>query len=114
MSTDQPAATAPRGPALAASGGGTRAGVWLAGAAVLAFLLLWQVVAVLAASNSLPAPTTVFGRMVEEIASGVLPHHLGITLLRVVVSFAAAISSLPSSATSCGARCSSISRRSSW
>ena len=60
-------------------------------ASLLAFLLLWQVVAVLAASNSLPAPTTVFGRMVEEIASGVLPHHLGITLLRVVVSFAAAM-----------------------
>lgn len=46
MSTDHPAASAPRGPALAATGGGTRAGVWIAGAAVLAFLLLFFVLPV--------------------------------------------------------------------
>ncbi len=60
-------------------------------ASLLVFLLLWQVAAVLAQDPTVPMPATVFERIGSEIASMELPHHLGITLLRVVVSFAAAM-----------------------
>jgi iron(III) transport system permease protein len=46
MSATEVAAAGPRRPVVAARGGGTRAGVWLAGAAVLAFLLLFFVLPV--------------------------------------------------------------------
>ena len=46
MSATEVAAAGPRGPVVATSGGGVRAGVWLAGAAVLAFLLLFFVLPV--------------------------------------------------------------------
>lgn len=60
-------------------------------ASLLVFVLLWQLAAALAQSNSLPAPATVFSRVGSETLSGALPHHLGITLLRVAVSFVAAL-----------------------
>ncbi len=60
-------------------------------ASLLVFLAAWQLAAALAQTATLPAPTTVFARLGDEILSGVLPHHLGITLLRVVVSFVAAM-----------------------
>lgn len=46
MNVAPTAAAGPRGPVVATSGGGVRAGAWLAGAAVLAFLLLFFVLPV--------------------------------------------------------------------
>lgn len=50
-------------------------------------LALWQAAAMSAHSPLLPAPPDVFGVLYREIASGRLPHHLGITLARLAVSF---------------------------
>ncbi len=49
---------------------------------------LWQIAALLAHSRTLPTVTAVLARLDEEIASGALPHHLGITLFRVACAFA--------------------------
>jgi NitT/TauT family transport system permease protein len=58
---------------------------------LLVFLLLWHVAAALLQSSTLPSPGLVFARVVEETATLVLPYHLGITLSRVVISFALAM-----------------------
>jgi len=58
---------------------------------LLVFLLLWHVAAALLQSSTLPPPALVFARVVEETATLVLPYHLGITLSRVVISFAIAM-----------------------
>lgn len=50
-------------------------------------LALWQLAAMSAQSPLLPGPPEVFGVLFREIATGRLPHHLGITLARLVVSF---------------------------
>lgn len=55
------------------------------------FVAFWQTAAMLAASSSLPSPAAVVQRIVVEIISGTLLWHLGITLLRVVVSFIVAM-----------------------
>lgn len=60
-------------------------------ASLLVFVVLWHVLAVVLQSNSLPLPLTVFGRVVDETVSLVMPYHLGITLSRVVISFGAAM-----------------------
>lgn len=60
-------------------------------ASLLAFLLLWQVAALLADSSTVPPPATVFARIAAETASLALPQHLAVTLWRVTVSFAAAM-----------------------
>jgi NitT/TauT family transport system permease protein len=60
---------------------------WVRLASLLAFLALWQFVAWLLESPSLPAPAVVFGRVIDETLSLVLPWHLAITLWRVTVSF---------------------------
>ena len=60
-------------------------------ASLLVFVLLWQVAAALLQSGMLPPPLTVFGRVVDETLSLALPQHLGVTLSRVVISFAAAM-----------------------
>lgn len=58
---------------------------------LLVFVLLWQVAAIVLDSATLPAPLTVFGRVVDETVSLALPSHLAITLSRVVISFSAAM-----------------------
>ena len=58
---------------------------------ILALLAVWQVTAMLANSPLLPAPATVFALLGQEITSGRLPHHLGITLARLTVSFMLAL-----------------------
>lgn len=58
---------------------------------ILALLAVWQVTAMLANSPLLPAPATVFAVLGQEITSGRLPHHLGITLARLTVSFMLAL-----------------------
>jgi NitT/TauT family transport system permease protein len=60
---------------------------WLRLASLAGFLVVWQVAAMLFASSTLPAPALVFRRVFDEMLSGVLPLHLGITLARVAVSF---------------------------
>ena len=58
---------------------------------LLVFVLLWQVAAIVLDSSTLPAPLTVFGRVVDETVSLALPSHLAITLSRVVIGFSAAM-----------------------
>lgn len=58
---------------------------------LLAFLALWQGLAVYLNSSVLPAPETVAHVFWRETLSGQLPYHLGVTLLRLVSSFAVAM-----------------------
>ena len=58
---------------------------------ILALLALWQAAAVTVNSALLPNPSTVFELLGHEILSGRLPHHLGITLARLAVSFTIAL-----------------------
>ncbi|WP_246265366.1 ABC transporter permease [Aromatoleum diolicum] len=60
---------------------------WVRLASLGGFLLMWHVAAMLFDSTTLPAPVVVFRRMLDEMLSGLLPLHLGITLARVAVSF---------------------------
>ncbi|MDD5036840.1 MAG: ABC transporter permease [Methylococcaceae bacterium] len=58
----------------------------------LLFLAFWQGLAVILASPALPAPQAVFQVLYQEIRSGNLPFHLGVTLARLAVSFVLAMS----------------------
>jgi NitT/TauT family transport system permease protein len=58
---------------------------------MLGFFLVWQILAMALASRTLPTPVTVFQVLWEQSVSGKLPHHLGITVLRLTVSFAIAM-----------------------
>ena len=64
---------------------------WLRSLSLLAFVGVWQGVAMLLDSGLLPAPGAVAVRMMAETGTGELPFHLGATLARVVVSFAVAM-----------------------
>lgn len=57
----------------------------------LAFLALWQGLAVYVDSNTLPTPSVVAKVFWLACVSGQLPLHLGVTLLRLLVSFAIAM-----------------------
>ena len=58
---------------------------------LLAFLALWQGLAVYLNSNTLPPPAAVAEVFRQGCVSGQLPFHLGVTLLRLVVSFTIAM-----------------------
>lgn len=58
---------------------------------LLMLLVLWQGVALLAASPNLPAPAAVFAFIGREAARGDLLPNLAITLARVAVSFTVAM-----------------------
>ena len=58
---------------------------------LLAFLAVWQSLAVYLDSNTLPAPEAVAKVFWQSCISGQLPFHLGVTLLRLVVSFTIAM-----------------------
>jgi len=58
---------------------------------LLAFLALWQSLAVCLKSTALPTPAVVAGVFWRETVSGQLPYHLGATLLRLIGSFAIAM-----------------------
>jgi NitT/TauT family transport system permease protein len=58
---------------------------------LLAFLAVWQGLAVYLNSNTLPTPETVARVFWQACESGQLPFHLGVTLLRLVVSFTIAM-----------------------
>lgn len=63
-------------------------GRWLAGlSSTLLLLMFWQCLAWLLQSPSLPAPLKVATIFWQECASGQLPYHLGVTLLRLLLSF---------------------------
>ena len=58
---------------------------------LLALIAIWQAVSMLVDNNTLPGPSVVMSVLGQEIGSGQLPYHLGITLLRLVVSFTIAM-----------------------
>jgi NitT/TauT family transport system permease protein len=59
---------------------------------LLIFALLWQGMAVFLDSPSLPAPLQVLQVLWSELRSGRLPQQLGITLVRLAISFVIAMS----------------------
>ena len=63
----------------------------LAFLSLIIFLLVWQGVAFYLDNYTLPLPLTVAHVLIEQISSGELPYHLGITLLRLIVSFTIAM-----------------------
>ena len=63
----------------------------LAFLSLVIFLLVWQGFAFYLDDYTLPLPLTVAHVLIEQIISGELPYHLGITLLRLVVSFTIAM-----------------------
>lgn len=58
---------------------------------LLALLLLWQVLATYFNSHTLPTPKAVALVFWQETLSGKLPFNLGVTLLRLLVSFTIAM-----------------------
>jgi NitT/TauT family transport system permease protein len=63
----------------------------LAFLSLIIFLLVWQGFAFYLDDYTLPLPLTVAHVLIEQITSGELPYHLGITLLRLIVSFTIAM-----------------------
>ncbi len=55
------------------------------------FLVFWQSLAVYLNNNTLPTPEVVMKVFWEGCKSGQLPFHLGVTLLRLVISFSIAM-----------------------
>jgi NitT/TauT family transport system permease protein len=61
-------------------------------ASIVGLILLWQVAALIADDpRRLPAPAAVLHAIVAYTATGELPYHLSITLLRVAASFVIAM-----------------------
>ncbi len=60
-------------------------------ASALTFLILWQCLSMLFDAGLLPSPLTVLTVLLTAITEGPLPYHLGITLLRLAVSFVTAM-----------------------
>ncbi|MFA5920484.1 MAG: ABC transporter permease [Methylococcaceae bacterium] len=58
---------------------------------LLAFLAVWQGLAVYLSSNTLPTPEAVARVFWQACVTGQLPFHLGVTLLRLLVSFTIAM-----------------------
>jgi NitT/TauT family transport system permease protein len=54
-------------------------------------LLLWELASLAANPRKLPSPQIVAGVLVDGIADGSIPYHVGITLARVAVSFVLAM-----------------------
>lgn len=54
-------------------------------------VVIWHFAATVWPSRSLPLPFDVLQAFLREVATGELPHHLGITLWRVAASFALAM-----------------------
>jgi len=64
---------------------------WLRIASAVAFIILWQVGANLAASEVLPSPIAVAAGIYTHISQGELAFHVAVTLARVAASFAIAM-----------------------
>ena len=52
---------------------------------------LWEAAALVAQNRLVPTAGAVFATLGREVLSGPLPHHLGVTLLRVAAAFLAAM-----------------------
>jgi NitT/TauT family transport system permease protein len=76
----------PRTPAVA-----LRNGAWPEALSILLLIVLWQLGAQLADSRLFPPPLSVLQSLVAEIRDGTLIGHLGITLVRVAISFVVAM-----------------------
>ena len=63
----------------------------LPGLSLLVFLAVWQGLSVYLHSNTLPSPQQVAVVFLQGCRSGQLPYHLGVTLLRLVISFSIAM-----------------------
>ncbi|MBW2476090.1 MAG: ABC transporter permease [Deltaproteobacteria bacterium] len=61
---------------------------WLNVLFLSGFFLLWQIIAQVLESSSLPAPSAVLVEFWKQLESGEMLYHLGITLWRVLVAFA--------------------------
>lgn len=66
-------------------------GVLVRAGSLLVFFTLWQLIAMWADNSLLPTPVAVLIQFWLYTVSGELPFHLGVTLLRVAVSFALAM-----------------------
>lgn len=64
---------------------------WVRILPVLVLAGIWQMVAVLLQSRTLPPPSAVIVTLWHEIVAGELAFHLGVTLGRVVISFTLAM-----------------------
>lgn len=58
---------------------------------ILALISLWHVTAMVVETRLLPTPLQVATVLLQEIESGQLPYQMGITLLRLLVSFSIAM-----------------------
>jgi len=58
---------------------------------LVVFVGIWHGMAWYINDNTLPTPVAVLQIFWQEIVSGQLPHHLGITLLRLIASFSIAM-----------------------
>ena len=58
---------------------------------LVVLLVVWQALASYINSGLLPAPATVATVFWLEFMTGQLPYHLGVTLLRLLVSFSIAM-----------------------
>ena len=63
----------------------------LAPLSFILFITLWHCLALYINDITLPTPIAVLQVFWQEIKSGQLPHHLGITLLRLIASFSIAM-----------------------
>lgn len=64
---------------------------WFRSISLLGFAIIWQISAVVLNSELLPTPIAVVVSMWEHLQSGELLQHLGITLIRVLISFVVAM-----------------------
>lgn len=60
-------------------------------ASLMLLIVLWSLAAAAAANPSLPSPGRVADTLYRALVSGELPYHLGVTLLRLLVSFTIAM-----------------------
>lgn len=60
-------------------------------ASLMLLIVLWSLAAAAAANPSLPSPGRVADTLYRALVSGELPYHLGVTLLRLLVSFTVAM-----------------------
>ena len=63
----------------------------LASLSLVLLIAIWQGAALIIADNTLPPPMIVLQVLVKAIQSGELPHHLAITLTRLLISFTIAM-----------------------
>lgn len=68
-----------------------KAGIWRS-LSLLCFVIIWYLASLLSADEILPSPAAVLSSLKYHIFEGELLYHLGVTLLRVLVSFTVAFS----------------------